>query len=97
MIKITKTKSGFKVEGHAGYAPMGDDIVCAAISAILQGFVQSVDELTECDIKYSLKPGFAKIEIKDTTEAAQLLMESFFIGCQLVADSYPAYVQVTKP
>jgi len=27
---------GFIVEGHAGYAPAGEDIVCAGVSALVQ-------------------------------------------------------------
>ena len=41
MIRITFTCQGseiqgFSVEGHAGFAPEGEDIYCAGVSAIAQ-------------------------------------------------------------
>ena len=36
MIRINITKTGINIEGHAEYAEHGQDIVCAAVSAILQ-------------------------------------------------------------
>lgn len=46
-IKINM-KSGdmeIKVKGHAGYAPHGQDIVCAGVSAILQTAVLGLEAL----------------------------------------------------
>jgi uncharacterized protein YsxB (DUF464 family) len=39
MIEIKHTKGCITVSGHAGYAPIGQDIVCAAFSAVLQTFL----------------------------------------------------------
>lgn len=36
MINITIYDNGFEIEGHAGYAPKGSDIICAAVSALSQ-------------------------------------------------------------
>ena len=35
MITIARRAGGVRVTGHAGYAPPGQDIVCAAVSGIL--------------------------------------------------------------
>ena len=39
MIKILiNAKKGYiKVEGHSGYAPIGQDIICAGVSSIVNG------------------------------------------------------------
>ena len=39
MIKITITDNQISVIGHAEYAPHGQDIVCAAVSNLLQTFL----------------------------------------------------------
>ena len=48
-LKFIQDKSGnvvaFCMQGHAGYAAKGNDIVCAALSACVQLFEQSVVEL----------------------------------------------------
>ena len=42
MIEATLFRSGntysIDVTGHAGYAPAGSDIICAAVSALVQSF-----------------------------------------------------------
>lgn len=49
MIKVNvNLKSGdisIDIKGHAGYAPHGQDIVCAAISAIAQTAVLGIESI----------------------------------------------------
>ena len=97
MITIRQENNRITAEGHAGYAPYGQDIVCAAISALLQTFVQSVEELTNCEIKSDLRPGKAVIEYEDETdEGVALLVESFFIGVSGIAAAYPENVEIIR-
>lgn len=95
MIHIYKSEGEVVIRGHAGYAPPGQDIVCAAISTLSQVFVASVEELTAAKIKTAQMGGYMEIVIKESTERAQVLLDSFLLGCQMVADQYPEYVQVT--
>ena len=45
----------FHIQGHAGYADAGEDIVCAAVSALVINTINSIEEFTEdaftCDCK----------------------------------------------
>ena len=50
MIAIKVTKNGLTVDGHAGYAKAGNDIICAAVSVLAQGLIHSLDALTEDEI-----------------------------------------------
>ena len=45
MINITIYDNGFEIEGHAGYAQKGSDIICAAVSALSQTCRISITEL----------------------------------------------------
>lgn len=49
MIKIDIWSNAFIVDGHADYAPYGQDIVCAAVSAIIQGSLNWFDE-NDCNL-----------------------------------------------
>ena len=93
MIEICRHESGFSVSGHAGYAESGKDIICAAISALLQAFVVSVDELTDDNIQSEIRAGNAVIKHEGLSEQGTLLMESFFCGVNLIAANYPEYVR----
>ena len=41
--------TGFDFSGHAGFAESGNDIVCAAVSALVFTTVNSIDQLTALD------------------------------------------------
>ena len=94
MIVISMTDNIVKIRGHAGYAPRGQDIVCAGLTALTQTLVESLETLTSNEIKYDMSPGRVDIEIKDPDEDAQLLMDSFFVGAEMIADEFPEYVRV---
>lgn len=94
MITINITDDTIKIRGHAGYAPRGQDIVCAGVTALTQTLVESIEGLTGNEIKYDMSPGRVDIEIKDPDEDAQLLMDSFFVGAEMIADEFPEYVRV---
>ena len=53
MIKVTIYQNsegeitGVSIQGHAGYADNGSDIVCAAVSVLAQNTVNSIEQFTE--------------------------------------------------
>ena len=94
LIIITATPVKIAVQGHAGYAESGKDIVCVGVSALLQNTVKSILDLTDDQIKYELTPGSGMIEFKDLSDKGKLLMDSFFIGLCMIAEEYPDYVRL---
>ena len=96
MIVINHHSNGITMSGHAGYAEPGQDIVCAGVSALVQTLIQSLEELTQDKIQYSMQPGTVDIEFGNLSEQAQLLVDSFFIGLRLIADEYPENVAILK-
>ena len=94
MIDINVQKDRITASGHAGYDEPGKDIVCAAISTLSQVFVASVEELTAAKIKTAQTGGYMEIVIEESTERAQVLLDSFLLGCRMIADEYPEYVRV---
>lgn len=94
MIKVSRTDNSIKIEGHAHYAEAGRDIVCAAVSALVQSLIQSVEELTADKIQYSMQPGTVDINFGNLSEQAQLLVSSFFVGVEMIASGYPDNVQI---
>lgn len=94
MIEIKAGKGTITITGHAGYAPQGEDIVCAAVSALTQTFIASVEECTDDKIEYEIEPGNTVIKLWTLSEKSKTLMESFFIGTKMIAESYPANVRI---
>lgn len=95
MIVVKVRENGLTIDGHAGYAEKGKDIVCAAVSALAQGVVHSLSVLTDDETSVEVEDGHIKLEYENLSERGQLLMDSFFIAVSDIQDAYgEEYVQI---
>ena len=93
MITVTYENHAIKAVGHANYAQVGKDIVCAGVSILTYTLVSSLTELTEDEIEVELDSGKNIIKFRENpSKRAQLLIDSFFIGIQALVAEYPDYV-----
>jgi uncharacterized protein YsxB (DUF464 family) len=96
LIQIERKADGITMNGHADYAPHGQDVVCAGVSTLIQTLIQSIEELTNDTIEYSMSPGRVDIKHGNLSERAQALVDSFFIGIELIAGEFPDNVRASK-
>ncbi len=96
MIVIERNKDSIKMRGHANYAPIGQDIVCAGVSVLIQTLIQSVETLTADGIEYSMQPGTVDIKFWCLSDLTRVLIDAFFIGVKGIAESYPDNVKLTE-
>ena len=96
MIVITKYDNRITIKGHANYAPLGQDIVCASVSTLVQVLIKCIEDITEDKIEYSIRPGMVDIKFGNLSEKAQLLVSSFFIGAQMISEQYPNNVKIVQ-
>ena len=94
MITIQITPELLKVGGHACFDEPGRDIVCAAVSALTINLINSINALTPDNVEVDIGDGHIEFEIGNLTEAARLLVDSFFIGVSSIADEHPEYVRI---
>ena len=52
MIAVSVRLDGITVDGHAGYAEAGKDIVCAGVTALVENLIDSIEGLTADTIQY---------------------------------------------
>jgi len=94
MISIILSQDCLSVQGHAGFNP-GNDIVCAAVSALVQTFEASAREFTSDEISSSLQDGDAVIAwARAPTKELSLLIDSLYLGLSGIAASYPDNIEV---
>ena len=91
-IKV-KTRNGsyldFESKGHAGYAEEGQDIVCAAVSALIINAVNSLETFTRDEFEAKEKDGYVSIHFsKPNTPEGKLLMDSLILGLTEIEHSY---------
>ena len=93
-------------KGHAGYANIGKDVVCASISMLTQTFAQIALALREQGAKviYRERDGAVHIHIgiDDTDEGRELFegascsLQTIEVGYRLLAKWYPDYIKITS-
>mgnify|MGYP001285148943 FL=1 len=105
-VKIFKDKDGFiekyNISGHSGYDVKGQDIVCAAVSALAQTILISLVEvcgLKEKEIDYFIEEenGILNVEIPKTIDIdikrdVQVVLKTLEVGIKSIIESYPEYV-----
>ena len=79
MIEVNVRLDGISVLGHAGYAPQGQYIVCAAVTALTQTLIKSFESLTTDKITYEISLGRVDIHYGCLTEAGKLLVDAFLL------------------
>ena len=92
--------SGFDCRGHANYADAGEDIVCAAISALTQGTLNGLLNVLQAPVDYRIdeKDGILTASLGEVPEGkragAQLLLETLVSALQMIEADYARFVRV---
>lgn len=94
MIAVSVRLDGITIDGHAGYAEAGKDIVCAGVTALTENMIDSIESLTKDEIQYEISPGRVDIQFKNLSEDGKLLVDSFFLGICLIADDFPEHIKL---
>ena len=94
---------GFEMKGHSGYAPQGEDIVCAALTSavrLTEGAVNDVLGL-EASVKVREKDASISLKIpkaldKDSESVCQTLLAALLVHCVQLAEEYPENISVME-
>lgn len=100
----TGNRFALKMKGHAGAAPEGQDVVCAAVSILMFTAAQaSLDLYTEKCLtrwpSFELEKGRSYVEAvarKDRAEAVERTFRTVMTGMELLQTQYPQFVMVKK-
>lgn len=103
MINLTILKSNdaittLQAKGHSGYAEAGQDIVCSAVSTIMQTTLNGLLEVTKSAVDYEINQDipFLRISVKAEDMAAQILMKSAYLALKQIADDYKKYIKIKE-
>ena len=55
---------GFEEQGHTGYGDAGDDVLCAALSAMTMLIINTVEVAYASDVDYSVNEGATRIIVR---------------------------------
>lgn len=84
-----------RVYGHSGYAPIGQDIVCAAISTLTEA-TYNYFLATRNKVKSEESNGVYIIRIEELNKAGQAIIKSFIDMVQDLINQYPKNITWRK-
>ncbi|HHV16382.1 MAG TPA: ribosomal-processing cysteine protease Prp [Gelria sp.] len=89
----------FQVKGHAGFAPKGQDIYCAGVSAVAQtallGLCRNLSELPE----YQVEEGWLQCRLpagldREDMEKAQIILSTMEAGMLSMQEAYSDFIKL---
>ena len=94
--EIAEDKVEFSVLGHSS-TNKGNDIVCAAVSALTQTFVRGIEKNLNARFKGEFNSGNCNLLIeipRENSEKFKIICEIFKEGFHKIAESYPEQVKL---
>ena len=93
--------TGFSISGHSGYAEAGQDIICAAISAIVTMAEATINDVCGAKAKVRVKEEDARITLTlptacDEEESVQAVLAGMLLTLCSMRDDYPDFIEVLE-
>ena len=93
--------TGFSISGHSGYAEAGQDIVCAAISAVVTMAEATINDICGAKAKVRVKDADARITLTlpascDEEDTVQAVLAGMMLTLCNMRDDYPDYIEVLE-
>ena len=85
---------GFSVSGHANMGEYGEDLVCAAVSAVVQTAILGITEVCHISAGVSIEEGettciLPKDAAQDALDRAAIVFDTMLAGLRSIQASYP--------
>lgn len=108
MIYINIKKKGKYIQtieavGHSGYAESGKDIVCSAVSTLMQSLILGFEKVLKITPEVEVDENIPIIKVQvdldmdeDMMSHVQVLMKSTRLGLKDIADSYPKFIKIKE-
>ena len=93
--------TGFSVSGHSGYAEAGQDIICAAISAVVTMAEATINDVCGAKAKVRVKEEDARVTLTlpascDEEDSVQAVLAGMMITLIGMRDEYPDFIEVLE-
>lgn len=88
MITVRINEHGVRMNGHAGCRVNGQDLVCAAVSALTCSLINSLRDLARDKIEAWTDSGLTVIEWQKLTDKGKLLVDSWYLALVDINSEY---------
>ncbi len=104
MTKICVYKKGnhivkYTVEGHTGYAEIGSDIVCAAVSTIATHTLNGLAEIIKIPVGYEVDDAYFECIVPDSLseeerKQSDILLDAMYLTFKDLEEQYKEYITI---
>lgn len=104
-VTITRNTKGkivqFEATGHADFAKVGKDIVCAGVSTLLQTTIKGLQEYVQINLEISKEKGYLKVRIGEINQAdiqllSDAILETLVLGLKAIEKEYKKYMKLIE-
>ena len=95
--------TGFTVRGHSGFAPEGEDIVCAAVTSAVRLVECAVNDVLGLEASVRVRQKDASITLKlpahlgpERESTCQTLLAALMLHFVQLAEEYPDFITVLE-
>ena len=93
--------TGFSISGHSGFEDAGKDIVCAAVSAVVEMAEITINDVCGAKAKTRVKEDQARVTLTlpvscDEEETVQAVLAGMMVYLCSLRDNYPDYIEVLE-
>lgn len=102
MIRIECQREGGKiinlsVKGHANSAPHGEDLICSAVSAVVFGGLNALENAQAFKIETDEEKGILNVEAKkDVSLHDYQVLDTIMIQLKSIEESAPKYIRIVE-
>ena len=102
VIKDNQNIITIEATGHSGYAESGADIVCSAVSTLMETLANGLTEVVKAKAKVVVDEEIPHLSVTLTEEDqekckyAQVLMQSTLLGIKGVAQEFSKFIKIKE-
>ena len=95
---VSKNKAIKKitVNGHAGSARKGEDLVCAGVSSIVFGTLNALDKLASKSVDLQVSQQIVIEVLNLLDEKCQLILQTMLIQLATIEEQYSSYIEIKQ-
>lgn len=91
----------FTLQGHAGFAPHGSDIVCAGVSILAQTAVMGLYKYLTAAPRVEKEAGLLRCLLpvnlpEKEMDLAQVILQTMLLGLEATEQNYRKYIRIYK-
>ena len=102
VIKEKQTIKTLEATGHSGYSEQGSDIVCSAVSTLMETLANGIMDVVKAKAQIIYDENIPHISVtlletdQDKMEKAQVLMQSTLLGIKCVAQEFSKFIKIKE-